>query len=116
MNEEIRNLVGGRLKEERERLAWSQAVLAEVATVSKRSVAAWESGETAPGADVLALLSVKGVDVLYVLTGQRTPQAVGTLSAEESALLDNYNHSDEEGRAAARRVLSSLAQPQQKRA
>ena len=32
------------------------------------------------------------------------------VSAEEAALLDNYQNADEDGRVAARRVLSSLAQ------
>lgn len=90
MNEEIRNIVGRRLKEEREKLAWPQAVLADVAGVSKRSVAAWESGESAPGADVLAVLSGKGVDVLYVLTGQHTPSDAASLSMEEAALVLRY--------------------------
>lgn len=109
MNEEIRILVGARLKEERERLGLSQNALAEAAGVSKRSVAAWEGGESTPGADDIAQLMGHGVDVLYVIAGSKTPRAADALSPEEAALVDNYKHSDEEGRAAARRVLSSLA-------
>lgn len=109
MSEEIRILIGSRLKEERERLGLSQAALAEAAGVSKRSVAAWEGGESMPGADDIAQLVAHGIDALYVIAGSKTPQASASLSPEESALVDNYKHSDEEGRAAARRVLSSLA-------
>lgn len=114
MSEQIRSFLGARLKEERERVGLTQDSLGGIAGVSRRAVVEWEKGGTTPSGEALALISMKGIDVLYVLTGQRTPQAAASLSLEESALLDNYQHADEEGRAAARRVLSSLAQ--QKRA
>lgn len=107
MNEEIRNLVGGRLKEEREKLVWSQAVLAEVASVSKRSVAAWEGGETAPGADALALLSLKGLDVLYVLTGQRN-LAPYAPTAEQRQVLSGRGIRFEDGPPQAEVEISPL--------
>lgn len=110
MEEEIRLSIGLRLREERERLKFSQDAFAKIGNVSMRAEQDWERGLSAPKADFLAVAALQGVDVLYVLTGQRTPQAAASLTAEESALLDNYKHSDEEGRAAARRVLSSLAQ------
>ena len=110
MSEEIRSLLGSRLKEERERVGLTQDSLGSVAGVSRRAVVEWEKGGTTPSGEALALISQKGIDVLFVLTGQRTPQASASLSQEEAALLDNYQHADDEGRAAARRVLSSLAQ------
>ena len=110
MSEEIRAAVGARLKEERERLEWSQAALAEAAGASRRAVVAWEAGATVPGADALATLARHGYDVLYIVVGQRSGPIESRLTPDEAALLDNYQHSDEEGRAAARRVLSSLAQ------
>lgn len=51
-----------------------------------------------------------GVDAMFVLTGQRMLPVESTLTPEEQALLDNYKHSDEASRAAARRVLDALAQ------
>lgn len=110
MSEDIRAMVGARLKEERERLGLSQGAIAEHVGASRRAVVAWEGGATAPGADTLALLASKGFDVLFVVVGQRSVPVESTLSSDELALLDNYKHSDEEGQAAARRVLSSLAQ------
>jgi hypothetical protein len=68
------------------------------------------SGRKRVSAEMLAKLVPLGVDVMYVLTSTRTLVPASTLSEEEAALVDNYKHSDEEGRAAARRVLSSLAQ------
>ncbi|WP_093121337.1 helix-turn-helix domain-containing protein [Variovorax sp. OK605] len=109
MEEEIRLSIGARLREERERLGMSQTAFAEMGSVSLRAEQDWERGNSAPKADFLAVAASQGVDVLYVLTGQYTPVAGGTLNAEKRALLDNYENADEEGRAAARRVLSSLA-------
>lgn len=87
----------------------SQAAMAEAVGASRRAVVAWEGGSTAPGADELAVLASAGFDVLYVVAGVRTPRASDALTADEAALVDNYQNADEEGRAAARRVLSSLA-------
>lgn len=116
MNEEIRKLIGSRLKQERERLGWSQARLADISFVSKRSVAAWESGETAPGGDALAIMSISSVDVLFVVTGMRGTDE-STLAPAERALLASYSRADEAGRAAldavaviAARESSSVAQ------
>lgn len=109
MEEEIRLSIGARLREERERLNLSQTAFAELGGVSLRAEQDWERGNSAPKADFLAIAAKEGVDVLYVLTGQRMPVATDTLNEEQKALLDNYDHADEEGRAAARRVLSSLA-------
>lgn len=116
MSEEIRAHVGARLKEQREAKGMSQGAMGEIAGASRRSVVAWESGVTVPGADELSRLAGVGFDVLYIVTGQRTPRAADALAPDEAALVDNYKNSDEEGRAAARRVLSSLAQPRQKAA
>lgn len=116
MSEEIRALVGARLKEEREHAGLSQAAMGEIAGASRRAVVAWEAGATVPGADELSRLAVAGFDILFVVTGHRTPRAADALAPDEAALVDNYKHADEEGRDAARRVLSSLAKPRQKAA
>ncbi|SEA50016.1 helix-turn-helix domain-containing protein [Variovorax sp. YR216] len=108
--DELRTFVGARLKEERERLGLSQADFAAIGDASKRTQIQWEKGAAAPNAEFLALVAQVGVDVLYVVTGQRTPAPSNALTSDEAALVENYKHSDEEGRAAARRVLSSLAQ------
>ncbi|SOD27650.1 Helix-turn-helix [Variovorax sp. YR752] len=110
MNTEIRSLMGSRLAEERERLKLKQPDFAALGGTKTRTLQDWERGIAAPGTEFLAAVGQHGVDLLYVLTGTRTPSNDGSsLSAEERALVDNYQHADEEGRAAARRVLSSLA-------
>lgn len=87
MSDKIRANIGIRLKEERERLEMSQATLAEVVGGSRRAVVAWESGGTVPGADALADLAVKGVDVFYVITGQREALNQAALSDQVVAKL-----------------------------
>jgi len=85
-------MIGARLKEERDRLGYTQPVLAEYAGVSKRTVVDWEKGVSSPTAVQLAKLSEAGVDVLYVLTGLRTVFAQEALNSQERVLLDNYRH------------------------
>ena len=80
-----------RLKEERLRLDLTQDELAGKVGVSKRSYCAYEAGETAPSAKLLAALVGMGADVAYLLTGQRSP-GLSSLTPEESALLDNFRH------------------------
>jgi len=109
MSEKNRATVGDRLREERDRTGLSQEQFAAALDVSRRTLLAWEKGEQSPNADALVAAAGLGVDVLYVLVGQRAAPVESRLTPDEAALLDNYKHSDEEGRAAARRVLSSLA-------
>lgn len=89
-----------RIKEERERLGYSQTAFAALADASKHSQINWEKGAASPNAAALAAWAAAGLDVLYVVTGQRSqplPPAAA-LPARQRALLDNYEHSDEEGK------------------
>lgn len=110
MAEEIRLLLGARMREERERLGFSQSAFADLGHVSLRAEQDWERGVSAPKADFLAVAVTHGVDVLYILTGQRLAAVESRLSPDELTLLDNYKRTNEEGRVAARLILSSLAQ------
>lgn len=103
-----------RLREERKRLGLSQDEFAAVGGVKLNAQSNYENGHRAPDADYLARLAAHGVDVAFLFSGTRVqPVAENTtvrvLTPEQEALLDNYEHSDEEGRAAARRLLSALA-------
>lgn len=109
MTADIRLSVGARLRAERERLKLSQSEFSKLAGVSLRTEQDWERGVSSVRADSLSILAPHGVDVLYVLTGQRLQPVESTLTPEERALLDNYQHSDEEARRSARLVLNALA-------
>lgn len=97
--------IGERLKEERERLGLSQPAFAAVAGAAKRTLIDWEKGATSPSAVQLAALSAIGVDVLYILTGQRTMDA---LSRDEQELLERFRAASLEGRLAALGALRGV--------
>lgn len=63
--------IGERLLEERKRLGVSQEELGFVGGVKKNAQFQYESGERVPKADYLELIAKSGVDVAYVITGQR---------------------------------------------
>ena len=84
--------VGERLVEERKRLAKTVAGMAEECAVSKQAQINFEKGRQLPGGAYLIAAARLGVDVSYVLTGQRaggTP-SVPALDAAEQVLLDSY--------------------------
>lgn len=82
--------IGARLKEERERLNVSQAALAEIGGKKKLAQLKYEQGESSPTAAYLERIAAIGVDVLYVLTGERAAGLPAGLSADEQLLLESY--------------------------
>lgn len=80
-------MIGKRLKEERERLKFNQADFAALAGAAKRTQIDWEKGVSSPTAVQLAALRTIGVDVTYVVTGERQGHGIGE-SAVHQAVLD----------------------------
>lgn len=71
--------IGARLRAERARLHLKQVDVATAAHVSKTTQIKYESGARSPDAQYLAALQPLGVDVLFVVTGQRSqPASVDT--------------------------------------
>lgn len=101
--------LGERLKEERLRLGLNQAELAAVGGVAKTSQFNYEKGERSPDAAYLAAVAVAGVDVLYVVTGTRTPAAASSLSDVENILVQRYRTMPPENRATVDRVAEAMA-------
>lgn len=64
--------IGNRIKEERERLGYSQEAFAAIGDVSKRSQIAYEKDDTEAGARYFTLIANIGADISYILTGERT--------------------------------------------
>lgn len=104
--------IGSRLREERERLGLNQSDFAVAAGTTRKSQFNYETDARRPDADYLASIAVAGVDVLYILTGQRGQPvpAATALRPDQAALLDNYEHSDEVARQAAQRLLDPSSQ------
>ncbi len=65
-----------RLTEERIRLGLNQTDFGALGGVKKQAQFNYEKGERTPDAAYLASISKAGVDVLYVITGQRLPEVL----------------------------------------
>ncbi len=101
--------IGERLREERARLGLNQADLAAIGGVAKTSQFNYEKGDRSPDADYLAAVAEKGVDVLYVVTGQRALAQGEGFTAEEAQLVDRYRIMPAEARATLESVSEALA-------
>lgn len=64
--------IADRLREERARLELTQAALADLAGITKKTQINWEHGVSSPNAEALLAYQSAGVDVWYVLTGHRS--------------------------------------------
>ncbi|MBS7349289.1 MAG: helix-turn-helix transcriptional regulator [Comamonas sp.] len=115
--------IGSRLREERERLGMTQEAFGQAGGVLKRALIRYEKGERAPDATFLAALAAAGVDVLYVLTGQRMgaaaapqPAPVGpVLSRRALAVADHFDNTSDEGKKIIEAAAFAAAQPAAKR-
>lgn len=101
--------IGMRLREERQRLGMSQPVFGEVGGVTKKTQMLYESGERMPDAEYLAAITLAGVDVLYVLTGDRSFMPPPPISPEHRVLIRDYEASSADGQEAIRRMAAATA-------
>lgn len=102
--------IGERLKLERERLGMTIQEFAEAAGAKKNTVIDWQNDASSPPTAKLAALAAVGLDVLYVVTGQRGGASVAPPSPRQAALLDNFEHLSEDDKRALERTASALAQ------
>ncbi|UUQ64307.1 helix-turn-helix domain-containing protein [Pseudomonas fuscovaginae UPB0736] len=102
--------IGSRLRQERERLGLSQKAFGEIGGVEANAQGKYESGDRAPKADYLSRVAERGVDVLYVLTGGRTPTLVDNLSSSEEKVLGSYRTLRKEDQEAIRQLTTTLAE------
>ena len=94
-----------RLKEERKRLKMTQPVFAELCGVTKKSQVAYEGGELPIFAGYLEKAAAAGVDVGYLLTGERS--GVDPVSAEDRRLLYLFRNATPAMRQAALVLLAT---------
>ncbi|CAN7190560.1 helix-turn-helix domain-containing protein [Trinickia sp. LjRoot230] len=102
------NTIGDRLREQRKRTALSQRAFAENGGVTEKTQVLYEKGERAPDAEYLARVAALGVDLLYVLTGERN---TSSLSADEVDLVRRYRDAPDAVRAAALAALAAGTAP-----
>ncbi|MCR4465861.1 helix-turn-helix domain-containing protein [Burkholderia sp. SCN-KJ] len=99
--------IGDRLRDERKRTSLSQRAFAERGGVTEKTQVLYEKGERAPDAVYLAQIAAVGVDVLYILTGQRN---TSHLSGDEGVLLAGYRSLDAKGRAGVLGMIAGMTQ------
>lgn len=75
--------IGKRLREERERLGYTQPDFSELAGTTKRTQINYEQDERQPNTNYLTAVAQRGADVLYILTG---------LKAEANKQLATLDH------------------------
>lgn len=106
----MKKTFGQRLAEERQRLELSQNEFSGKVGASKRSQIDWESDAASPKADYVMKFGEVGVDVYYLLVGERSKPIEDTLNAREKALLNNYKNSGKEGQRSIERLAMLEAQ------
>lgn len=110
MNEE-KDTFAKRLRALREDKGLSQTAFGRLGGVSLRVQQRYESGDSVPDQRYFAALASNGYDILYLITGHRTPLKKSALSIEESDLIGNYRKAAFEGRKAIQATSAALAQP-----
>ncbi len=104
--------VGRRLVEERKRLGVSQAAFFTACGVSKAAQYNFESDINLPGGAYLIAAAALGVDITYVLTGQRMGGAAAptpAVSAGDRVLLENFHAAPAQVQAGIKTTLGAFA-------
>ena len=83
--------IGARLREERERLGYTQPVFAELAGTTKKSQIDYEKDLTQPKAGYLAAIAEVGADISYIVTGKKDLQTQNSDFSYEFALVNVYD-------------------------
>lgn len=100
---------GKRLKEERNRVGLTQQALADLLGTRREIFSRYENGQVVPGGDVFERLATIGIDIAYVLTGDRLFEPAPSLTAEEQVMLDYFRAASKEVRKAALGALIGAA-------
>ncbi|MBR8314213.1 helix-turn-helix transcriptional regulator [Burkholderia dolosa] len=88
------------------RIGLSQAEFAALGGLGKQAQLNYEADARSPDANYLAALSKVGVDVLYVVTGQRA-QGV-PMPEDEAELLEGFRQLNEVGRTAVQASINGF--------
>ena len=101
-----------RLKEERSNKNVTQKVIAKVTDVSEKTVGRWESS-IAIHSDKFTVLSGLGLDVRYILTGERSNASIvgkiASYSQDEVEMLQMYRNLSDEQKAVLKQTARMFA-------
>lgn len=107
--------LGARLRAIRKELGKNQDDMAALCAVSREMWGKYERDVALPGADVLIKVALAGIDMNYILTGQRSQPAAAPAAAplapDEEILLDNYRNSPADAKAAIKAASDAFARP-----
>lgn len=95
-----------RLRRERSRIGLNQTDFGRSAGVGLQTQSRYETAGTKPNAEYLAALAANRVDVVYLLTGERSESA--RIGADASAFLDEYLDLPPSQRALARELVRAV--------
>lgn len=93
-------------------MGFNQADFAAIAGVAKTSQFNYEKGDRSPDADYLAAVAERGVDILYVVVGQRLPVTEPTLSSDEVEMVEQVRALDDDDKGAVKRLLRAFNRKQ----
>lgn len=99
----IRQAIGQRLKEERERLGYQPIQIAQLIGVPEEEYVSQEMGESDPGIFNMTKLHSCGFDVMFIITGTRYRPV-----QEESELLRRFRDLSLKGRNSVFMTLDAL--------
>ncbi|QXH67787.1 helix-turn-helix domain-containing protein [Pseudomonas asgharzadehiana] len=97
------------LREERGRLGLKQEEMAQIGGVTRNTQGSYERDERRPDTGYLKALHAVGLDVLYVITGVRTPEPVGDLTEDEEVLVKRYRSMPSDDQKSVRRFVQAIA-------
>ncbi|WP_083269343.1 helix-turn-helix domain-containing protein [Pseudomonas salomonii] len=97
------------LREERGRLGLKQEEMAQIGGVTRNTQGSYERDERRPDTGYLKALHAVGLDVLYVVTGVRTPVPVGDLTEDEEVLVRRYRSMPSDDQKSVRRFIQAIA-------
>lgn len=98
--------VGQRLREERVRMGKTIDQFAEVSGIHRNSVRAYEEGSRSANTALLLIFQDVGVDIGYVLSGQRGD---GCLGVAETQLLSSFGKLSQREKQAVLSMIAGLA-------
>lgn len=99
---------GERLKRERSRLGLNQSEFAALGAVKQRAQYQYEKGMRRPNSDYLSAIATAGVDVCYLLTGEKTSRLE---NADERRLVAGFREVDVRKREALLALIEAVAEP-----
>jgi len=101
--------IGARLREERARLGVTQTDLAVACGVAKNTQLNYEKDERSPDATYLLLAKEAGMDIHYVLFGERSPVHADQLSPYEMEMLSYLRELPDFDKESLRRMAFAMS-------